>query len=206
MVQSTAQATTFEGFVDWYPDTGSYELINGTIIEMFPTGPHENVVGFLAVEVGYEIRRSGLSYTIPKTYLVRSDNHESGYQPDLLVLDSQALGAEPLWPQQSIITMGQSIKLAVEVVSTNWKNDYLRKLADYEDLGILEYWIVDYRALGAVRYIGLPKVPVVSVYALNQAGEYELQQFKGAEKIKSPLLPDLALTVEQIVKAAGAEA
>jgi Uma2 family endonuclease len=200
MVQSTAQTMTFEAFVE----TGRYELINGTIVEMFPTGPHENVVGFLSVEVGYEIRRSGLLYAMPKTYLVRSPNRESGYQPDLLVVDPQALSSEPLWPKQSIIAMGSSIKLAVEVVSTNWKNDYLRKLADYEDLGIPEYWIVDYRALGAVRYIGLPKVPVVSIYALNQAGEYELRQFKGAEKIESPLFPELALTVDQIVTAAGA--
>jgi Uma2 family endonuclease len=203
MVQSTAQTMTFEGFVEWYPETGRYELINGTIVEMFPTGPHENVVGFLAVEVCYEIRRSGLPYAMPKTYLVRSPDRESGYQPDLLVLDPQALEVEPLWPKQSIITIGSSIKLAVEVVSTNWKNDYLRKLADYEDLGIPEYWIVDYRALGAVRYIGLPKVPIVSVYALNQAGEYELRQFKGTEKIESRLLPELTLTVDRLVAAAG---
>ncbi len=196
---------TFDAFVEWYPEMGRYELIHGTIIKMFPTGPHENVVGFLAVEVGYEIRRSGLPYSMPKTYLVRSPDQESGYQPDLLVLDPQALDAEPLWPKQSIITMGNSMKLAVEVVSTNWKNDYLRKLADYEDLGIPEYWIVDYRALGAVRYIGLPKVPIVSVYALNQAGEYELRQFKGAEQIESLLLPELALTVDQIVMAAGVD-
>ncbi|WP_404785346.1 Uma2 family endonuclease [Altericista sp. CCNU0014] len=205
MVQSTAQTVTFDAFVEWYPETGRYELINGTIVEMFPTGPHENVVGFLAVEVGYEIRRSSLLYSMPKTYLVRSPDRESGYQPDLLVVDPQALDAEPLWPKQSIITMGSSIKLAVEVVSTNWKNDYLRKLADYEDLGISEYWIVDYRALGAVRYIGLPKVPIVSVYALNQTGEYELRQFKGTEKIESLLLPELALTVDRIVIAAGAD-
>jgi Uma2 family endonuclease len=37
---------------------------------------------------------------------------------------------------------------AIEVVSTNWKDDYLTKLAEYEDLGILEYIIIDYAAFG----------------------------------------------------------
>ncbi|MUL36975.1 hypothetical protein BWI75_11615 [Gloeocapsopsis sp. AAB1 = 1H9] len=48
--------------------------------------------------------------------------------------------------------------LVVEIISTNWRDDYLKKLADYEVLGIPEYWIVDYLALGAARYIGTPKL------------------------------------------------
>lgn len=46
--------------------------------------------------------------------------------------------------------------LVVEVVSTNWHDPYARKLEDYEALGILEYWIVDYQALGGRRFIGFP--------------------------------------------------
>lgn len=38
----------------------------------------------------------------------------------------------------------------IEVVSTNWKDDYLTKLAEYEDLGVLEYIIVDYAAFGGM--------------------------------------------------------
>jgi len=50
---------------------------------------------------------------------------------------------EPLW-QQAVITLGTSIKLVVEVVSTNWQNDYTRKVEDYAVLGVPEYWIVGY--------------------------------------------------------------
>ena len=39
-----------------------------------------------------------------------------------------------MWKKRSIITQGTSIKLAIEVVSTNWQNDYLIKLAEYEKL------------------------------------------------------------------------
>ena len=71
----------------------------------------------------------------------------------------------------------EPIQLAVEVASTNWRDDYLYKLSEYESLGIAEYWIVDYLALGAARYIGSPKTPTVSIYSLV-GEEYQLQQFR----------------------------
>ena len=37
-----------------------------------------------------------------------------------------------------------ALPLAIEVVSTNWRDDYRIKLNEYETLGIQEYWIVDY--------------------------------------------------------------
>ena len=56
--------------------------------------------------------------------------------------------------------------MIIEVVSTNWRDDYLTKLRDYEEIGIKEYWIVDYLALGGRRYIGNPKQPTISIYQL----------------------------------------
>ena len=82
--------------------------------------------------------------------------------------------------------------------STNWRNDYLYKLAEYESLGILEYWIVEhYLAVGAIRYIGSPKTPTVSVYTLIQ-GEYQLQQFRGGERLVSMTFPELAITAADL--------
>jgi Uma2 family endonuclease len=53
--------------------------------------------------------------------------------------------------------------MEVEVVSTNWQDDYLVKVAEYERLGIPEYWVVDCAALGGRRFIGNPKQPTVSI-------------------------------------------
>jgi Uma2 family endonuclease len=36
----------------------------------------------------------------------------------------------------------------IEVISTNWQDDYAHKLVDYEILGIPEYSIIDYLGLG----------------------------------------------------------
>jgi Uma2 family endonuclease len=56
--------------------------------------------------------------------------------------------------------------LIVEVTSTNWADDYARKLEAYESMGIQEYWIIDYLGLGGRRLIGNPKQPTFSVYQL----------------------------------------
>jgi Uma2 family endonuclease len=36
----------------------------------------------------------------------------------------------------------------------NWETDYARKLEEYALLGIPDYWIVDYRGLGGISFIG----------------------------------------------------
>ena len=93
------------------------------------------------------------------------------------------------------------MRLVVEVVSTNWQDDYLTKLAEYEKLGIPEYWIVDYRALGGVRFIGSPKVPTVWIYR-QLTEEYEAgQAFLPGQQLTSLTFPELALSVDHIVEA-----
>ena len=86
----------------------------------------------------------------------------------------------------------------IEVVSNNWKDDYLIKLAEYEDLGVLEYIIVDYAAFGGIRYIGSPKQPTITVFQLEN-GEYQPGKiFRGQARIESGLFPSLILTAEEI--------
>ncbi|MGB3405200.1 MAG: Uma2 family endonuclease [Microcoleaceae cyanobacterium] len=198
--ENNVSLMTLEDFLDWYPDgySGRFELRNGEIIKVQPTGTHEQVAGFLALELGVEIKRLNLPYFIPRQGLVKAINSEkSAYIPDVMVLDSNALENEPLWKKRSTITQGTSIKLAIEVVSTNWQDDYLMKLGEYEKLGICEYWIVDYLGLGGRRYIGNPKRPTISVYHLVE-GEYMVNLFRDKDRVNSPTFPNLNLTAEQV--------
>jgi Uma2 family endonuclease len=191
---------TLEEFLDWYPDgySGRFELRNGEIVKVQPTGTHEQVAGFLALELGVEIKRLNLPFFIPRQGLVKAiDSEKSAYIPDVMVLDSNAMENESLWKKRSTITQGTSIKLAIEVVSANWQDDYLMKLGEYEKLGIGEYWIVDYLGLGGRRYIGDPKQPTISVYHLVE-GEYMVNLFRGQDVVSSPTFPDFNLTAEQI--------
>ncbi|MEH1965149.1 Uma2 family endonuclease [Nostoc sp.] len=205
MIQTLRKVVTFDEFVAKYPDnTGKrYELHDGVIVEMpQPTGDHEEVVGFLAFEITRECIRLNLPYFIPKTALVKPPENESAYSPDVLILNRPNLVNEPLWKKESTVSQAESIPLVVEVVSSNWRDDYLKKAADYEAVGIPEYWIVDYAALGGRRFIGNPKQPTVSLYTLIE-GEYQVSQFRGSDRIISPLFPELNLTAEQIFQAGG---
>jgi Uma2 family endonuclease len=202
MVQAPPQPVAFEAFSQWLPDSSEYryELHRGMIVEMpKPRGKHSEIAGFLNGKMFTEIERQQLPYAIPRECILRSLGGESGYEPDVIVLDRSQLAAELLWERESVITSGQSVKLVVEVVSTNWQDDYLHKLADYQALGILEYWIVDYAALGGRLYIGNPKLPTLSVYTLMPDGEYEVQKFQDDQPIVSAIFPELGLIASQVL-------
>jgi Uma2 family endonuclease len=201
MTQALAKPLTFEALLEWYPeDGGRYELVEGEVVEMPPVGKHESVASFIDAELTLEIRRPQLSYFASRNTLVKPNRPGAADLPDVIVLDREALGSDPYWEQSSTISVGGSARLVVEVVSTNWHDDSLRKLADYEALGMPEYWIVDYLGLGATRYIARPKQPTISVYQLAE-GEYQVSQFRGAERLVSPTFPALALTAEQVLRA-----
>ncbi len=203
MIQTLRKLVTFDEFVAKYPDnTGKrYELHDGAIAEMpQPTGDHEEIIVFLVQKFILEYSRISLRYGIPKTVLVKPPESESAYSPDVLILNLPNLANEPLWKKESTVSQAESIPLVVEVVSSNWRDDYLKKAADYEAVGIPEYWIVDYAALGGRRFIGNPKQPTVSLYTLIE-GEYQVSQFRGSDRIISPLFPELNLTAEEIFQA-----
>lgn len=200
MIQALTKPISFDEFVVWYPEntTCKYELHNGRIVEMpLGTGYHSNITGFISLKLGVQIDRYELPYSIPGDCLLKPLDDESGYQPDVIVLDKGELSKEPRWQKESIITLGSSVRLVVEVVSTNWQNDYLRKVGDYELMGIPEYWIVDYLGLGGRRFIGDPKSPTLSIYNMVN-GEYEVRQFRDDERVESLAFPELQLTAKQI--------
>ena len=118
-----------------------------------------------------------------------------------MVLNRSNLVSEPLWKKESTVTDGASIPLVVEVVSTNWRDDYFKKFGEYEGIGIPEYWIVDYLGLGGKRFIGNPKQPTISIYQLID-GEYQVSQFRGDSRIQSSIFPELNLTANQIFQSA----
>lgn len=190
---------SFNEFIDWYPENSEikYELRRGVIVEMpKPKGKHSEITGFGIKKLNYAIDEMQVSYFIPRECLIKISD-DTGYEPDIAVIDRESLADEPRWESSSILEQGKSVKLAVEVVSTNWRDDYALKLSDYESIGIEEYWIADYLGIGGRRYIGSPKQPTLSVCTLVD-GEYEIQQFKGDDSIQSRTFPQLQLTVDQL--------
>ncbi|PNW30474.1 UNVERIFIED_CONTAM: hypothetical protein BEN50_00275 [Euhalothece sp. KZN 001] len=197
------QPLTFDQFFDRYGDDNRYELIDGEVFDLEPTDRHEEVAALITAKICVEIEKKGLPWFVLQRGLLRPFNASlTAFRPDVAVVDRNELTKEPLWADQSILTLGNSIKFVAEVVSSNWQNDYARKVEDYAVLGIPEYWIADYLGLGGTRHIGKPKQPTLSICTLVD-GDYQIQQFRGNQSIISPTFPNLKLTAEQILSVGG---
>lgn len=213
MTRATTKPLTFEEFLEVCPEDGIYEFVDGKILEMEPTRAHQNVARFIAKCLDTEIDRLELGLIVERTAVIRTvtkQGQEQGRRPDVSVI-SKSLWNEDL----SSYSVLKPLQLAVEVASTNWRDDYIDeviaapafarrenddKLDEYQRLGIFEYWIVDYLPLATAEYIGNNKVPTISVYVLIN-GQYQVSQFRNTDRIVSPTFPELNLTVEQVVAA-----
>jgi len=192
---------SFDGFLTRYGGDNRYELIDGEVFDLEPTGLHEEVAAFVTAKICVQIDATGLPWFVLQRGLLRPSNMGlTAFRPDVAVVNRDQLTQEPLWPDQSLLTLGSSIKFIAEVVSSNWQNDYARKVEDYAVLGIPEYWIADYAGLGGTRHIGKPKQPTLSICTLVN-GEYEIQQLRGNQTIVSFTFPELKLTAEQVLRA-----
>ena len=205
MSQALTKPITFDEFIEWYPEDSevNYELHDGVIVEMAkPRGKHSRVTGFTINHLNIAIKNLSKEdmWFIPRESIVKTSQGKSGYEPDIIILDEEALVNETRWESESIIEIADSVKLIVEVVSTNWRDDYSKKSADYEEMGIQEYWIIDHEALGGKRFIGDPKQPIISVYQLIN-GEYQITQFRNNDQIISPTFHTFNLTASQIFNA-----
>lgn len=200
MTTITVKKLSFIKFLEQYPDgKGIFELVNGEIVQVEPTRAHKNVARFLMFTFNDEIRRKGFDYIVDQTIVIRTvtaNGQEQGRNPDVSVVSATLWNSNVL----AYAALTEPIQIAVEVVSTNWEDDYVDKLDEYQRLGIPEYWIVDYLAIASRSILGNPKEPTVFVHHLVD-GKYQSSSFKNSERIVSPTFPELELTAEQICKA-----
>ncbi len=199
MTVTTLTKLDFGQFLQQRPDDGIYELVNGEIVKVEAIRARKNVARYLMFGFNDEIRRLQLDYIVDKDIVIRTVTNKGdqrGRNPDVSVVSAS------LW-NSNVTTYGaliDAIQLAVEVTSTNWEDDYLDKLEEYENLGIKEYWIVDYLAIASRSYLGNPKLPIVFVYELVD-GKYQKKAFIGTDKIISATFAELNITVEDVIKA-----
>ncbi len=202
MYATATKPMTFEEFLAWDDGTGrNFELIDGIPMpRREPNANHEDLVERLCTYLENHCLESNLPYVPRQSKQVKlktePEEKEKSRQADIVVF------AKPEWQRMK----GSPSSAAgyvpppgiIEVVSTNWKDDYLTKLAEYEDLGVFEYWIVDYAAQGGIRYIGSPKQPTITIYQLENGEYLPGKSFRGEDLIESKLFPNLSLTAEQI--------
>jgi Uma2 family endonuclease len=206
-VTQLQQELNFEQFLEQCPEDGRYELVDGKIVKILAARRHYDVAGLIQETFAREIDRLGMNYVVNNVIALLTTNKkgkEQGRNPDVSVIDRDVWRSERLNHRG----MREPIQIAVEVVSTNWEDDYIDKLDEYERFGILEYWIVDYLAHGSRNYLGNPKEPSVFVFVLDAEGKYQFTRFQNSDSLQdasrriiSPTFPELTLTVEQILQA-----
>jgi Uma2 family endonuclease len=194
------QKLTFEQFLEQCPEDGRYELVNGELVRILATRRHENVADFVQDALRDEIKRTALNYRVSNRLVLATKTKvgvEQGRHPDISVVDRIVWDSDPY----AYTALKDPIQITVEVVSTNWEDDYIDKLDEYQRLGIQEHWIVDYLAIGSREYLGNPKEPSVFVYTMSADGLYQQNRFQGTDRIISPTFPELNLTVAQVLEA-----
>jgi Uma2 family endonuclease len=191
MSHSTAakQILTFEEyrFYQGEPDV-LYELFRGKLIPMpTPTALHTRICDFIV----YQLRRYFAAENLPliatTTTGVRTEV-DSSRIPDVIVCTSS------LWEEvcaregSGILDFGEVPNLVVEVTSDNWREDYIRKRAEYALIDIAEYWIVD------------PNKQRVWVLSYPEGEEgYERVEYLRGQQFQSVQFPQMVLPVDTIL-------
>jgi len=137
MTYTPSKLLSFEEFIAVYGDNTRYELIDGELRDIEPSGSHETVAGSIAGIIYVEIFCSNFNWLVPETCLIKPLYAEAtALRPDVVVLDKAELGSKPIWQKELVIGKDSTNKLVAEVVITNWQDNYARKVEKYAFLKI----------------------------------------------------------------------
>ncbi|SKB15484.1 conserved hypothetical protein [Planktothrix sp. PCC 11201] len=180
---------TFEEYLTYDDGTDNrYELEDGVLIPMTPASPiHSDIIGFLFICFYQEIQRRNLDLKVKQGDVGIRTRLSRSRQPDIAIIQGEDWRRLRKFKKSAILEV--PALLVVEVVSPgedNENRDYVKKMTEYAEFGISEYWIID------------PLTEQVIVNFLMN-GSYQNTIFTGQQRIISQLFPDLNLTVEQVL-------
>jgi len=188
-ITNSTQILTFQEYLFYQGDPDvMYELFRGRLIPMpTPTALHSSICTFLVYQLQQYIAAQKLDLVAVTVVGLRTEEASSRI-PEVMVC------SQGLWQQvqdrsgAGVLDFSETPILVVEVASDNWREDYIRKRAEYAMIDVPEYWIID------------PKKQQAWVMS-NPAGQhgYAQAEFKGEELMRSPQFPDLSLTINRIL-------
>jgi Uma2 family endonuclease len=198
MTQTKLRFASFEEYIAWSDDAENFldydcELIDGELVPL-PTEAElnssiANFILVMLVSIGAPLRlvhAGKCEVQVP----VLQPKDAANRIPDLVVLRPDHL---TLTQRRLTITLEMPPPvMVVEVVSPGKRNhdrDYSRKLAQYQAIGIEEYWIVD------------PVQQKITVFQLETGGYRRQGEFLGDRVVHCASFPALALTAEAILSA-----
>ncbi len=189
MVLISTQQLTFKEYLDYQGESGvCYELYRGNLIEIpTPTGIHIKICQFLV----YQFRRFFATHNLPLvavvTTAVRIEENSSRI-PDVVICTQSLWEQICAKPGSAVLDFEEKPLLVIEVTSQNWRDDYIRKRAEYDFIDIPEYWIVD---------ANQPKIRVCS--RPQNEGSYSHQEFLPGQQVRSVQFAEFILSVNQVL-------
>jgi Uma2 family endonuclease len=186
MVTTPVKNLTFEEYLVYDDGSGfHYELVDGRLELMNPpTVEHFLITKFIEQLLDAEIQRLSLPWLTFREAGVRTGRNKSRLTDLSVVTQEQA---------RELINVSAVFEtpplMIVEVVSPDSiKRDYRYKRSEYAAVEVPEYWIVD------------PLEQKISVLLLEE-GLYEETVFTGDQKIILRTFENIAIAVEQVLKA-----
>ncbi|MEG4817158.1 Uma2 family endonuclease [Microcoleus sp. K5-D4] len=189
MVITSTQKLTFEEYLNYQGESGvCYELYRGNLIEMpTPTAIHIKICEFLV----YQFRRFFAAHNLPivaiVTTAVRTEENSSRI-PDVVICTHSLWEQVCAQPGSAVLDFEEKPLLVIEVTSQNWRDDYIRKRAEYDLIDIPEYWIVD------------PNQPKIRVCSRPEnEGSYSHQEFLPGQQVQSVQFAEFILSVNEVL-------
>jgi Uma2 family endonuclease len=188
MAQLQAEATfprapkmTYEEFLAWVPDGVHAEWVDGeTIYDMSPvTERHAQISMFLSALMRHWVEARDGGEVLTQPFQMKLPGAKgSGREPDIVFL------AEARRDTLRRNRIDGPANVAVEIVSPESRvRDYKIKLAEYEQGGVGEYWLID------------PEEEVAFFYRLDESGMYNLVALGEDEIFRSSEMPGVWLKV-----------
>lgn len=184
---SAASTLTFDQYLKYASETNEqYELVRGRLRLMNPpTLLHIRIAKFLERQFDREIERLGYDWEAFREVGQQTEENSSRL-PDVCVIPLEV--ADALTNQSAVLQVPSL--LVVEIVSpSSSADDYKDKLAEYQKLGIPEYWTVNPASKQDKR---------VTIYQL-QNRIYQQQEYRGEHYIASANFSELNLTANQVL-------
>lgn len=190
MVQTKPRFLSFEEYLSYDDGTDNrYELFNGELIEVPPeSGFNVEIANFLfslfLPIVGHRrLRGHGLELEVR--------GEPKNRYPDLAIIREEHI---QLLKKRNTIRLNMAPPmLVIEIVSPGElqrDRDYIAKRTQYQDLGIPEYWIVD------------PQTQTILILGLVELVYQEIQTLTPTDRLQSPQLGELNVTVAEVLAGA----
>ena len=189
MTLISTQKLTFAEYLNYQGESGvCYELYRGHLIEMpTPTAIHIKICEFLV----YQFRRFFAANNLPLvaivTTAVRTEENSSRV-PDVVICTRSLWEQVCAQPGSAVLDFEEKPLLVIEVTSQNWRDDYIRKRAEYDLIDIPEYWIVDPNRQ-KIRVCSRPE---------NESS-YSHQEFLPGQQVQSVQFGEFIFSVDEVL-------